>query len=464
MDDSFIGREPELKLLRRAYDGREPSLIPVYGRRRVGKSELILRSLEGRRALYFVGKTAPASMQIREFLGEAARVLGEPLLASQNVSDWGQALKLVEDRWPRDEKIILAIDEFQWVAGASPELPSIIQAAWDARWRKGSRLALILCGSLIGFMEREVLGKNSPLFGRRTAQILLRPFDYRTAAGFHPRWSHRERAQAYFVCGGVPLYLRAFDPERSVAQNIERALLDEFAPLYREPEFLLREELRDVQNYYAVLFAVALGHGTYKDIARETGLPERSLHYWVEQLVSLGYVARRYPLVHGRPTRTQLRFAIDDPLLRFWFRFVFPHVSYIQHMGPARSFRDLVRPELDAYFGGCFERMCREAMPRLYERAGVQSTFRVGEYWNRDLQIDVVSVRSDGWVDLGECKWGPIQSRPGVERALDAAARAWPNTEGATIARHGFVRELPPKFQRNRSDRVQWHDLRDLYE
>jgi AAA+ ATPase superfamily predicted ATPase len=167
----------------------------------------------------------------------------------------------VVDRWKRPEKLILVLDEFQWIAAASPELPSVLQELWDRQWKKSGKVLLILCGSFVGFMEREVLGKGIPLFGRRTAQIRLRAFTHLEAAELHPAWSVEEKALAYFVCGGIPLYLACFDPgdsvEQNIEQNIEQNMLTEYAPLFREPELLLREELRDVESYHAVLLAIA---------------------------------------------------------------------------------------------------------------------------------------------------------------------------------------------------------------
>lgn len=171
----FVGRREELRVLEDAYERPGSALIPLYGRRRVGKSELILHFLKDRPGIYFLGKQAPAGMQLHEFLGEAATVLQEPLLAGLSAESWAAALDAVVSRWRPDRKLILAFDEFQWMVGASPELPSVLQERWDRSWRHTGNVFLILCGSYIGFMEREVLGKKSPLFGRRTAQILLRP-------------------------------------------------------------------------------------------------------------------------------------------------------------------------------------------------------------------------------------------------------------------------------------------------
>lgn len=464
MDEPFLGRAAELQLLAAAHAAPTSAFIPVYGRRRVGKSQLILRFLRDHPGIYFLGKQAPGALQLREFQEEAAAVLREPLLATATFDGWKGALAAVVERWPADRKLVLALDEFQWTAWASPELPSVLQDLWDRGWRTSGRILLILCGSYVGFMEREVLGRKSPLFGRRTAQIQLRPFGYREAALFHPSYSVIDRARAYFVCGGVPWYLRRFDPRRSIEANVVAELLAEHAPLRREPEFLLREELREVESYHAVLFAIAAGRRTARDIAAATGIGDRALHYYLQQLVELGYVRRRYPLAGGRPAARSVRFVLDDALVRFWFRFVFPHTSYLAQMGPERTFRERIRPELDAYFGGCFEALCREALPALYARDGVGASFEVGEYWDTHCQIDVVGFRQDGWTDLGECKWGAVRAARPIRADLEAKVARYPNPRNATIGRRVFTRDRPPREQARPDDpAVHWHDLADLY-
>lgn len=460
--DEFIGREAELRALTAAHAAASGAFVPIYGRRRVGKSELILRFLHDRPGIYFLGKKAQAPLQIREFLRAAAAALKEPLLATFPADQWKPALEAVVARWKGRGKLVLALDEFQWTAEASPELPSVLQELWDRRWRRDGRVMLILCGSHVGFMEREVLGRRSPLFGRRTAQIHLRPFGFRESARFHPAYSPVDRARTYFVCGGIPLYLKSFLPSRSVETNIAAALLDEFEPLYREPDFLLREELRDVENYYAVLLALASGPLPSHEISRLTGVGDRSLHYYLAQLVELGYLHRVYPLTGRPPVPRHVRYALDDPLLRFWFRFVYPNTSLIQRVGAGKAFAVLIRPELDSYFGGCFERLCREALPLLYAAEGVTAPFEIGSYWDKSVQIDVVGHREDGWTDLGECKWGAVRSVDALAAELESKAARYPNTRGATIGRRLFTRTRPGGRRRGASG-LRWHDLADLY-
>lgn len=456
----FVGREAELSALVRQYQGRKSAFVPIYGRRRVGKSELIRQFVRNRPTVYHVGRLAPAQLLIRDFLRQLAGVLDEPLVAELPASNWRPALELLS-RWREGQKLIVVLDEFQWTASSEPGLPGLLQELWDHHWRDSGRVFLILCGSFIGFMEREVLGARAPLFGRRTAQIRLPPLPYRDAAKLHPGWSDEHRAQAYFICGGVPAYLSSFDEGASIEANVCNVLLSELGVLRREPEFLLREELREVDRYHAVLLAIAAGLHAPRRIAQTAGMTDpTSVQYYLGQLVELGYLTRRYPLHGGKPKRTDVRYVLEDPLLRFWFRFVFPNESELQRSRERLTFRERIRPELSAYFGSCFERLCREALPALYDREGVPGGYTVGEYWDKQVQIDVVGLREDGWTDIGECKWGRVSSVPSLIKELRSKSALFPNARGASLGLRAFVRRHPTGADNS----IVWHTLADLYE
>jgi AAA+ ATPase superfamily predicted ATPase len=442
-------------------DAKRSGFVPVYGRRRVGKSELIIKFMEGD-GVYLVGKQAPGSAQIREFMEVSARALHEPLLADAKVTGWKDALLLVVGRWNQEKgaRLILALDEFQWMAQASPELSSVLQELWDRDWSKSGKMLLILCGSCLGFMEKEVLGRGSPLFGRRTAQIHLRPFNHLESAAFHPGFSHADHARVYGICGGIPLYLEAWDSKQSVEQNIARLFLDETSILAREPDFLLREELRDLATYHAVLMEMAAGAMTSTDIAKRAGVDPRLLNYHLGVLCNLGYIAKHYPVSGKRPVARHVRYRLDDPVLRFWFRFVFPNQSLIRALGPQKAFTDIVRPCLDSWFGDCFERLCRECLPLIYAREGVTAAFETGQYWDARVQIDVVGIRRDEWIDLGECKWGDVSGgRAAAE--LEQKVPLFPNPSNATIGRRLFLKAASPR--QRLPDEVKIHTLADLY-
>ena len=462
---SFVGRAAELATLEEAWLAEKSAFIPIYGRRRTGKSRLIVEFAAEKPAVYHVGKQAPAPMQRAEFLQLAAAALGEPLLAQVVAESWAQAFRLVEERWKGPGKLLIALDEFQWSAESSPELPSVLQEAWDRRWQKSGGIMLILCGSYVGFMEREVLGKKSPLFGRRTAQMLLRPFGFREAAAFHPGWSAVDHAQAYFVCGGLPAYLECFECGRSIEQNLTANFFRDTGPLAREPEFLLREELREVANYHAILNAMAAqGETTKSGIARAAGLGDRALHYYLSTLMELGYVRRRHPLSGAVNTARETRYAIADPLLRFWFRFVYPNLSRIPILGPERAVRELVRPGWAAFCGEAFERFCREAMPLIHAGENVAAVASVGEYWAKEGQIDVVSLRDDHCIELGECKWGTVRSAAALRAELAGKIPTFPNRRAATIRLRFFTRNCIRRSEPAAGSPLEtWHHLAELY-
>jgi AAA+ ATPase superfamily predicted ATPase len=454
----FVGRAAELAALERHYKASRSALIPVYGRRRVGKTELLLHFAARKPTVYFTASDKLRTPQIIDFVRAAADWLGIPHLAGAAPGTWDAALKLVVGSVPAGRKLVLVLDEFQWLCASSPELPSVLQRLWDLEWQRGNRLMLVLCGSFIGFMEREVLGARSPLHGRRTAAIRLEPFGFREAAGFHPRWSREEQARAYFVCGGVPAYLRRFDPARSVAQNIAREFFAVDAFFQREPDFLLREELAEVKQAASVLEAAARGRHSQGEIARTIGLSSAALAPHLRNLVSLGYLERVFPVIPGRPPRTSVLYRVSDPLLRFWFRFVEPHWSTLRRFAPDRAFEQIVAPQWDAYCGESFERLCREALPLLYDAEGVTGRAEVGEYWDRKVQIDVVGLRSDGWIDLGECKWHGRPAVAEVRRELQARLAHYPHRRG-TIRERIFLRTAP----RSAPEGVTVHDLAALY-
>lgn len=457
----FVGRTKELKALEHSFQTHENTFIPIYGRRRVGKSELIKHFIKNKTALYFLGKQAPARLQLKEFLGNAAFTFNQTLFEQVLVDGWHQAISLVLKQVPANEKIVLVMDEFQWIVEACPELPSILQSFIDNDWENACKVCLILCGSYIGFMEKKVLGEKSPLFGRRTGQILLKPFSYLGAGKFHPALSETDKAKIFFICGGIPYYLNFFSKTDSIDTNICNNFLNEFSALAREPEFLLREELKELKKYFGILMAISTGAVTNQNIARVTGIDERALFYYLNTLMELGYIVKHYPLTGAKPNPKLVRYNLHDPLLRFWFRFIYPNTSAIYQLDEKTAFLNLIRPHLDAYFGKCFEILCQEALGRLYQKEGLTCAYELGEYWDKKIQIDMVGYRQDGVIDICECKWGKISSMPGLLKELETKKTGYPNKDNKTIQSRLFIHS---KIKSLPKGNVKIHFLCDLYQ
>lgn len=456
----FVGRKRELRTLEEAFQSHDSSFIPIYGRRRVGKSELIKQFIKNKNALYFLGKQAPARLQLREFLRNAALTFHQPLLKQVSVDGWRQAISIVIEQVPADEKIVLVMDEFQWTVEACPELPSVLQSFIDNGWEGGCKVCLILCGSYMGFMERKVLGEKSPLFGRRAGQIFLKPFSYLEAGKFHPTWSETDKAKVFSICGGIPYYLNFFSRTDSIDANIRNNFLNEFSALAREPEFLLREELKELKKYFGILTALSTGAVTNREMARITGIDERALFYYLNTLIELGYIIKHYPLTGTKANPKQVRYKLHDPLLRFWFRFIYPNGSAIYQMDEKSAFLNLIKPHLDAYFGKGYETLCREALSHLYQREELACAYEIGEYWDKDIQIDIVGYRQDGVIDICECKWGKISSMPRLLKELNTKISRYPNKDNKTIHGRLFLRS---RGKRLLSHPIRTHFLSDLY-
>jgi hypothetical protein len=211
-----------------------------------------------------------------------------------------------------------------------------------------------------------------------------------------------------------------------VVQNLARLVFGPDGYFQQEPAFLLREELAEPSHAFSILQAVGLGRQGQKEVADEVGLKPNALDRHLKALVALGYLERVQPLQPGAPSRKAVQYRVADPLLRFWFRYVEPHQHEIGWLEPARAFEQIVAPTWEAHCGDGFERLCRAMLPALYAREGVPGRFRVGDYWSREVQIDVVGLRSDGVVDLGECKWGAGARASEAAGELAAAAAHYP--------------------------------------
>ena len=344
----FIGRDHELDVLVELAEGQSPELFVLYGRRRVGKTELLQRFCEGRRAVYFQAAQVREKDNLRAFRDALADVLGEAV-GAVTFEDWHAALRFTADR-ADGERLVVVLDEFPYLCEANKGLPSILQRFWDSTGKK-SKLMLVLCGSQVSFMEEEVLSERSPLFGRRTAQRRLQPLPPPDTIGFFPNWSVEDRVLAYGILGGMPAYLRRFDDSRTLSQNIYREVLRPEGYLFEEVQFLLRNELTSPATYNSILSAVAHGERKVGDIALMVGVDSTTANKYLSVLRDLGLVERVIPITETDPLRSRRgSYHISDRFLAFHFRHVQPNVSLINAGRGARVLEESVQPDFDRLF------------------------------------------------------------------------------------------------------------------
>jgi uncharacterized protein len=361
---------------------------------------------------------------------------------------WESALRSLAELPGRP---IVVLDEFTYLISGNKAIPSILQKVWDERL-SDSNLMLVLCGSYIGIMERDVLGYQAPLYGRRTGSYLLLPLKLQGAAQFYPQYTPVQKLEAWAVLGGMPYYLGAFADSSDVLANVRAQILDPHGALCNEPQLLLMEELRAPQNYFSILRAIAQGHTRLGEIANAAGVGDATTTVrYLDTLREMRVVTRSVPATQSRPEKSRKGlYQIADHFFRFWFRYVHPFYSSLD-MGLADTIlAQQVRPTWEQYVGYAFEEAAREYVARLAERGKLPLIpERIGSWWEREAEIDLLALSdAQGALLAGECKWS---SKPVGTDILDNLKRQvqivqreghWPQVSYMLFARSGFTPAL----------------------
>ncbi len=288
----FVGREAELAKLESLYEQRSFQMAVVYGRRRVGKTTLINEFCRGKRTLSFTALEQSDADNLADFNRAIASFFNLPASLG-GFSSWTDALSFIADR-ARAERFVFVFDEFPYAAMRNEALPSIFQVAIDRAFKETSAF-LILCGSNQGFMESSVLGRKSPLFGRRTAQIKVHDLGFKDAAKMLPGLSAQDAFKFYGCFGGVPYYLQQLDSSVGLKENLARLYFDPMGFLYGEPEGLIRQEFQEPAIYNSILRAVAAGANRAKQIADRVGIAQTTLPRYLKALESVGIIEKAVP-------------------------------------------------------------------------------------------------------------------------------------------------------------------------
>jgi len=387
----FVDRDVELDQLTDCYRSGTADFVVIYGRRRLGKSELVRQSIAGRDdAVYYQAVESTAQNQLEQFVDTTTARFS----SLRNVRrDWEALLEALGE-----EDAIVVIDEFPFLIGEDESLPSRIQRVWDVELQE-TGMTLVLVGSSISVMEDEVLSGSAPLYGRRTATIDLKPLSAADARQFFPEYDPETAITAWSIYGGTPYYLQTVDPDRPLGTNVQQEILSERGLLYSEPEFLLRTELRQPNTYFSILRALAHGRRTPNEIAGMAGVASGSLSTYLRKLRRLRLVERHIPVTESPTASKRGRYRIAAPLFRFWFRFVYGTQDQLRMLGDD-AYDELVAPELADYVSPLFERLCQRALPELIDRR-----FRdVGQWWFKEHELDALGLTDDGLV-AGECKF-----------------------------------------------------------
>jgi AAA+ ATPase superfamily predicted ATPase len=407
----FVGRQRELAELNAVIAQGGAQFVLVYGRRRVGKTTLVLRWAEqtGRPFIYWVA-TRDTPAQVRQGLTQALWGWAHPeSQAVPRFDTWAEVFETAGSLIG-GQPVILIMDEFSYAVESDPSLPSNLQAAWDHLF-KDRNVAVVLAGSHIGLMV-DLMGYHAPLYGRFTAQLPVEPLPFPAVSEFLPRYSTAEQVAVYAVAGGIPAYLERFNDRERVGTNIQRLFMRRTGMFRSEPFVLVGDVIRrETQTYEGVLKAVAAGKRTPQEIGKAVGLTSSYVSPYLKQLEALHLIERRLPATvppDRRETSRISRYHLADPYLRFYFRFIAPNLGPIEQ-GLTRAVWQRIGDQFRAFVGKtAFEELCREwTLVRAREGRLPFLPEIVGNHWSSDAEVDVVAINwREQAILLGGCRWG----------------------------------------------------------
>ena len=445
----FVGREQEMATLQREYDRDGSGLVVLYGRRRVGKTTLISEFIKNKKALFFLASEESESQNRLAFQEKAADFLNSDLLKNVEVKSWDVLFRAIMDTH-FDSKPVIVLDEFQYLGKSNPAFPSVFQRIWE-EILKDRQVMVILCGSLISMMQSQTLAYDSPLYGRRTAQIRLKQIPFAYYHEFFPEKSRKELIEMYAVTGGVPKYIELFSQSKDIYSAIETCVLNRSGYLYDEPHFLLQQEVSEVGSYFSIIKAIAAGNTKLSAIAGVLEVKSTSLTKYLKTLIDLDILEREVPATEDSPEKSKRGlYKIKDNYLRFWFAFVYPNMSFIES-GHGRIVMDKIRKGLVRnHIAFVYEDVCAERMWEMNAQSAWPFYFsKLGRYWDSKEEIDIAAIDPDGKnLILGECKYWQEPVGVSVLRELEAKAKtvSWEKEKRKTwfvlFSVNGFTEEL----------------------
>lgn len=404
----FIGRQTELAKLNSEYE-RDSSFVVIYGRRRIGKTTLIKEFLKKKTSFYFLATEEIESQSMKRLAGVIARTTENRLLQKTTFTDWLDLFQVIAEYKPTEKKV-LVIDEFPYLVKTNPAFPSILQNAWD-EILKNNRVMLILSGSLIGMMQKHALSYDSPLYGRRTAQMRLSPLSFTDIYAVQNR-SFDKAAEQYAVTGGVPKYLEFFEDDRKLEEQLKDTVLSKNGFLYEEPYFLLKSESMTAVNYFSIIKAIADGNHKLGKIAGALGQETSSLTPYLSTLADLGFIEKRTPITEKNPEKSRKGlYFISDHFIRFWFRYVYPYKGELELDNMQIVLDEINKDFIEKFTAFAYEDICKDIFADLCKKKNISFVpSRIGSYWlndfDGDTEIDVMAVdHQNKQLFAGECKY-----------------------------------------------------------
>ncbi|KKQ34377.1 MAG: hypothetical protein US52_C0061G0006 [candidate division WS6 bacterium GW2011_GWA2_37_6] len=408
----FVNRIFEIKSLEKLYKQNQAQLVIIYGKRRVGKTELIKKFITGKKGIYFLSDKTDINKQAIQLAHQLRELTGIKLF--DLVRDWYSLAETIQEKIK--EKIVIAVDEFPYLVEANKATSSIFQKVWDEYLSK-TNIFLILSGSSISMMESETLAYKSPLFGRRTAQFQIKPMDFASSWEFYTDLEFPKFVEYYSILGGTPAYLNKFSTKVSLWENIKEEILIKEKYLNREVEFLLKEEFRSPAVYQLILQSISEGATKLSEITAKLEMKSTNLFTYLKTLEQLQFIEREIPITEKNPRKSKKGlYKISDNFVKFWFKYVFPNKSDIE-IGSFSKTKMFINSDFTIYLGSIYEEICKELIRNMIP------SMRIGRWWNNNTEIDIVGINDqDKEILFGEVKWSNKQV--GTDIYLDLKSKA----------------------------------------
>lgn len=403
----FIGRHKELETLEKLYNKNSFEFMVIYGRRRVGKTTLINEFIKDKKAIFYPGIDSNEKQNLELFSNSIMSVLSG-METNTVFKDFSDAFNYIYEM-SQNERIVLVIDEYPYLANCYSGISSLLASFIDHKFLH-SKLYLILCGSSLSFMENQVLGYQSPLYGRRTGQMKIKPFTFAECSQYYHNFNKYDLVIAYGITGGIPLYMSKLDDNISIEENIKDNFFDTSSYLFEEPSNLIKQECREPMQYNAIIKSIATGSTKIGEISGTSGLNDTSAtSNYITKLMSLGIIEKEYPFKTDTTRKTIYKLA--DSMFQFWYRFVPTNLSLIQQ-GAKDKVYNRVEKQLPAYIGFVFEEICKQYLWQENLNGNLPIEFtNLGRWWGNDpvekkqTEIDIIADNEVNEAIFAECKW-----------------------------------------------------------
>lgn len=397
----FINRERELQFLEERYLSNQAEFIIIYGKRRVGKTELIKQFIKKKPAIYFLADKRNLSEQLKELGKIIGGYFEDTILERRGFSSFLEIFEYLRKKIKN--RLVFVVDEYPYLVEVDKAITSIFQKGWD-KYLKDTKIFFIICGSSVSMMEEETLIYKSPLYGRRTGQILLKPLSFYESWKFFPKTNLGKFLEIFTITGGIPSYLLQINPGFTIEENIKTKIFPNTEFLHNEVEFILKEELREPKNYLAILKAISWGKRKFGEIANETGLEKNVLTKYLDILKKLQLIEKDIPVTEKNPAKSRKGlYGISDNFFRFWFRYVYPYKSDLEIERYSEVLRKL-KENFKILEAITYEKVSHEIIWRLRDK--IFPFERIGKWWDREKEIDIVGLNQQTKeIIFGEVKW-----------------------------------------------------------